>query len=95
VRFENAGALPWDGVSARTGAWLRRIGERDFVAFTLNCTHLGCPVLWQPGANLFMCPCHGGVYDRDGNVVSGPPPRGLERLNVRVNPQTSDLEVEL
>ena len=43
----------------------------------------------------FLCPCHGGVYDREGRVVSGPPPRGLERLAVRVNPQTSDIEVEL
>jgi Rieske Fe-S protein len=35
------------------------------------------------------------VYDREGNVVAGPPPRPLERYAVRVNSQTSDLEVEL
>ena len=43
----------------------------------------------------FKCPCHGGIYARDGQVVSGPPPRPLERLNSRVNPSTGDIEVEL
>jgi len=52
-------------------------------------------VRWNAPKKQFLCPCHGGVYDRDGRVVSGPPPRPLERLNVRVNPKTSDLEVEL
>jgi Rieske Fe-S protein len=44
---------------------------------------------------LYVCPCHGGAYDRDGRVVAGPPPQPLQRLAVRVNPQTSDIEVEL
>ena len=94
VSFDNSGVLPWDGVSARTGAWLRRTGEREFVAFTLNCTHLGCPVMWQPGANLFMCPCHGGVYDSDGKVAGGPPPRPLPRYAVRVRGDQVEIETE-
>jgi menaquinol-cytochrome c reductase iron-sulfur subunit len=36
------------------------------------------------GAELFMCPCHGGVYYKDGNVAAGPPPRPLVRYAVRV-----------
>jgi len=84
VTFENANPLPWAGVSARTFAWLRRTGETDFIAFNLHCTHLGCPVTWLPGPELFMCPCHGGVYSREGDVVGGPPPRPLARHEVRV-----------
>jgi Rieske Fe-S protein len=64
-------------------------------ALSAICQHLGCRVHWDEGGQQFRCPCHGGVYDRDGKVVSGPPPRPLDRLNVRVNPQTSDIEVEL
>jgi menaquinol-cytochrome c reductase iron-sulfur subunit len=35
-------------------------------------------------AELFLCPCHGGVYYKDGNVAAGPPPRPLFRYDVRV-----------
>ncbi len=84
VAFDDPSPLPWAGVTARTAAWLRREGEQEFLAFAVNCTHLGCPVRWLPDANLFMCPCHGGVYYRDGTVASGPPPRPLFRYPVRV-----------
>ncbi len=85
VRFEDASPLQWAGVTARTAAWLRREKEDRFVAFSINCTHLGCPVRWLPEANLFMCPCHGGVYYDDGSVAAGPPPKPLSRLPVRVS----------
>ncbi len=84
VSFLDPSPLPWTGVSARTAAWLRRVGERDFIAFSVHCTHLGCPVRWLPDAELFMCPCHGGVFYEDGRVASGPPPRALVRYPVRV-----------
>jgi menaquinol-cytochrome c reductase iron-sulfur subunit len=84
VSFENPSATPWAGVTARTGAWLRRVGETEFIAFVLNCSHLGCPVRWEPASKLFMCPCHGGVYYSDGAVAAGPPPIPLQRFRVRV-----------
>ena len=84
VRFEDASPLEWAGVTARMAAWLRREAEDQFTAFSINCTHLGCPVRWLPSANLFMCPCHGGVYYQDGSVAAGPPPQPLTRLPVRL-----------
>jgi menaquinol-cytochrome c reductase iron-sulfur subunit len=27
----------------------------------------------------FICPCHGGAYDQEGNRTAGPPVRGLDR----------------
>jgi quinol---cytochrome c reductase iron-sulfur subunit, bacillus type len=83
VKFEDSSPLPWSGVTAHTAAWLRRETAADFIAFSVNCSHLGCPVRWLPQANLFMCPCHGGVYYRDGSVAAGPPPRPLWRFEVR------------
>jgi nitrate reductase gamma subunit len=84
VAFLDPSPLPWSGVTARTAAWLRRKGDTDFVVFSMHCTHLGCPVRWLPDADLFMCPCHGGVFYNDGRVASGPPPRPLVKYPVRV-----------
>ena len=84
VQYEDASPLPWAGVTARSAAWLRRVNADTFIAFSINCTHLGCPVRWLAEANLFMCPCHGGVYYQDGTVAAGPPPLPLPRYPVRV-----------
>lgn len=84
VTFLNPSPVPWAGPAARSAAWLRREGELDFVAFSIYCTHTGCPVHWEDGAQLFLCPCHGGAFYRDGRVASGPPPVPLYRHPVRV-----------
>lgn len=84
VVFEDASPLPWAGVVARTAAWLRRDSQAEFTVFAINCTHLGCPVNWLPDADLFMCPCHGGVYNADGSVAAGPPPDPLPQYPVRI-----------
>jgi len=84
VQYEDASPLPWAGVTARSAAWLRRVDADTFIAFSINCTHLGCPVRWLAEADLFMCPCHGGVYYNDGTVAAGPPPAPLPRYQVRV-----------
>jgi len=60
-----------------------RLGS-DFRAFSKVCTHLGCIVEWRAKDRVFFCPCHNGVFDARGNVVSGPPPQGLPRLKVEV-----------
>ena len=84
VSFEDASPLPWAGVTANTAAWLRRLDESRFVAYSVHCTHLGCPVRWVADAELFLCPCHGGVYYADGTVSAGPPPKPLPQYPVRV-----------
>ncbi len=53
-----------------------------YAAFSLVCSHLGCLVKWEGDKNEFVCPCHGAIFNAEGKVVSGPPPKGLERLNV-------------
>ena len=67
----------WDGETANTACWVRRIDEQTFQVFAVNCAHLGCPVRWFAQSGLFMCPCHGGAYYADGSRASGPPERGL------------------
>jgi Rieske Fe-S protein len=58
--------------------------ERKEIMSRLNvlsnsCAHLGCPVRWFPEKKLYLCPCHGGLYDINGGWVGGPPPRGMYR----------------
>jgi len=75
--FRNPYVTPTDGKTADTACWVRHIGRDQFQVFAINCMHLGCPVRWFPQSGLFMCPCHGGVYYRDGARASGPPERAL------------------
>jgi Rieske Fe-S protein len=82
VTFKNPIRQPWDGQIAETGVFVRFEGLDDnkkprFLVLAVNCAHLGCPVSWFPQSELFMCPCHGGVYYGSGERASGPPPRGL------------------
>ena len=65
-------------------AYVRTDNGRDFTAMSNICTHLGCRVRWIGEQERFFCPCHNGVFDRDGNVVSGPPPRPLDRYQTQV-----------
>jgi menaquinol-cytochrome c reductase iron-sulfur subunit len=57
---------------------------RDFIAMSNICTHLGCRVRWIADQGAFFCPCHNGVFDAQGAVLSGPPPRPLDRYEVKV-----------
>ncbi len=80
-------------VEQQTG-WITNVEEksffvltedgRDFIAMSNVCTHLGCRVRWVADRQEFFCPCHNGVFDREGKVVSGPPPRPLDRFEVKV-----------
>jgi nitrite reductase/ring-hydroxylating ferredoxin subunit len=82
--FRNPFVTPTDGKTADTACWVRRIDETQFQVFAVNCAHLGCPVRWFPQSGLFMCPCHGGAYYRDGSRASGPPERGLFEYPLKV-----------
>jgi len=84
----------WYQTRRQSVVFIDRDGD-DYRAFSATCTHLGCRVRWNAESSQFRCPCHGGVFDREGNVVDGPPPAPLQRLAVRLNPETSELEVEL
>lgn len=75
--YKNPFRQAWDGVTDNVACYVRREGANNFRVFAVNCAHLGCPVRWFSQSQLFMCPCHGGVYYADGSRASGPPERGL------------------
>jgi len=82
--FRNPLVMPTDGKTVDTPCWVRHVEGDQFQVFAINCAHLGCPVRWFPQSGLFMCPCHGGAYYRDGARASGPPERGLFQYQYKV-----------
>ncbi|PXY43283.1 QcrA and Rieske domain-containing protein [Flavobacterium hydrophilum] len=55
----------------------------EFMAYEQKCTHLSCSVFYKPGTGIIHCPCHEGSFDaKTGDVLAGPPPRALPKLDV-------------
>lgn len=62
---------------------VRGVGH-EVRALRSECTHLGCRTHYDRDTGQILCPCHGGVYDVQGNVVDGPPPSPLPELATRI-----------
>ena len=62
-------------------------------ALDSTCTHLGCRTRVNPEARQIECPCHGGVYDLQGQVIAGPPPQALRELPARVDGSRVQVQV--
>jgi menaquinol-cytochrome c reductase iron-sulfur subunit len=60
-------------------------GDGQFTIFDDRCTHLGCPFDWGDKTGEFTCPCHNGLFDAEGRVTGGPPPRPLDRYEYRID----------
>ena len=74
----------WIVDEQEVSAYVLTTNGRDFIAISNICTHLGCRVRWIAEQGKFFCPCHNGVFDKEGNVVSGPPPRPLDRYEINI-----------
>ena len=74
-------------VHGSTPVELRRT-DSGVQARSLWCTHWGCEVRWSGEEQRYLCPCHDGVFDEGGRVVSGPPPRALVDYPVAVDGDT-------
>ncbi len=83
---------------ARTHAWIEKTvpvtiyvkdqGGGNSLAMLSVCPHLGCSVKWNAEEDLFQCPCHRGIFDAEGNVVEGPPPGPLTRLETKIEEES-------
>ena len=73
----------WATTESQGTVWLLK-DKGQLTAYNPHCTHLGCPYRWDSAKGAFVCPCHGGTFSKDGKVVSGPPPRSLDRYGVKV-----------
>lgn len=70
-----------------------RESPENIVVFSQRCTDLGCGLIWDPGSEWFFCPCHGGIFSKDGERQAGPPQRPMYRYETRR--QDGELEIDL
>jgi Rieske Fe-S protein len=80
-------------VVERTVVYVVKSGDNQVRAMHSTCTHLGCRTSYDAERKQILCPCHGGVYDLNGQVVAGPPPSPLPQLNARIEDGTVFVQV--
>ncbi|MDP4219196.1 MAG: ubiquinol-cytochrome c reductase iron-sulfur subunit [Bacteroidota bacterium] len=74
----------WRKVIQEKSVYVVKEGDGKLKVLTSICPHLGCSVRYDDGDKKFACPCHKGVFETDGKLVSGPPPRNLDELDSRI-----------
>jgi cytochrome b6-f complex iron-sulfur subunit len=85
VRTVAPDAVPADGVLEipEARAYLTKVND-EVVALSEICSHLGCRVPFCGSSGRFECPCHGSVFNRAGDHLAGPAPRGMDRFEVEI-----------
>ncbi len=74
----------WARSLRELGVFVLREAEEQVTVFSRNCTDLSCPIVWDPGSQWFFCPCHGGIFSKDGEPQAGPPKLPLYRYATRI-----------
>jgi len=83
VRFERIVVDGWDVRNEQASAWVV-VNGRQVTAFSPLCTHLGCAYRWQGENKSFTCPCHGSTFNIQGDVMTGPASRPLDRYSAKL-----------
>ena len=71
-------------VLGSTPALVINVPGKGYMAVSRVCTHLGCLVQYDKKGKRLLCPCHAGEFDLEGSVLSGPPPKPLEAIPLKV-----------
>ncbi len=74
----------WRKLVSEKAIYVCKDANGKLSAFSSICPHLGCSVSWHDEENNFVCPCHNGQFTADGKLMGGPPPRGLDLLECKV-----------
>jgi menaquinol-cytochrome c reductase iron-sulfur subunit len=84
IRFERAVVDGWKVRNEKSSAWIILDQQRQVTAFSPLCTHLGCAYHWQAEKKQFNCPCHGSAFNVQGDVITGPANRPLDRYSTKL-----------
>lgn len=89
--------LKWSDVEQRDmlshGLFVWRRSVEVLVVYSRSCTDLGCPLSFDNGSHCYLCPCHGGIFNKYGNRLGGPPNRPMYRYRVRL--QGAQVQVDV
>jgi arsenite oxidase small subunit len=67
--------------------------DKDIVAFSTMCTHMGCPVAYDGESKTFKCPCHFSIFDAEkaGQMVCGQATEDLPRIVLRFDGKSGNV----
>ena len=74
----------WEKTVNSYGVYVLHKSESEVVVFSNVCTHLACRVSWKEDAQEYICPCHDGRFNINGDVVKAPPPRPLDKYETKI-----------
>lgn len=74
----------WRKTVLEKPVYVSKDSDGQLMVLSAVCTHLGCTVPWIGKEQKFICPCHLGMFSAHGTLLSGPPPRDMDRLETKV-----------
>ncbi len=74
----------WERTVNSYGVYVTKQSETAATVFSNQCTHLACRVTWQEENQVYFCPCHNGIFNKEGEVTEGPPPKPLIPYETKV-----------
>lgn len=83
----------WERTTNSYGVYVVRVSDSDIKILSNICTHLSCRVTWHPDAKAYVCPCHDAKFDKNGGVVSGPPPRPLDTYTYKIEDGNLSIQI--
>jgi menaquinol-cytochrome c reductase iron-sulfur subunit len=74
----------WRKTITEKPVYVSKGAKGELIVLSAVCTHLGCSVPWVEKEKRFICPCHLGTFSSEGELLAGPPPRDMDRLETKV-----------
>jgi len=68
--------------------------NKDIVAYSGMCTHMGCPVAYEPGTKTFKCGCHFSIFDPEnsGQMVCGQATEDLPQILLEYDARSDSVQ---
>jgi menaquinol-cytochrome c reductase iron-sulfur subunit len=88
VSFTRSKVNGWEKTVISYGVYVVKPSNGDIYVLSNVCTHLSCRVTWREDNEDYICPCHDGIFDPQGIVISGPPPKPLYRYETKIEDDT-------
>ena len=68
--------------------------DKDIVAYSVLCTHMGCQVSYDTQTRAFKCPCHFSIFDaeKSGQMITGQATENLPPIILEYNPKDDSIK---
>lgn len=68
--------------------------DKDIVAYSILCNHMGCPLIYEPDSRTFKCPCHFSIFDSEkaGQMVTVQATEDLPRIVLSYSKDSGDVK---